>query len=246
MAARNGAVLHLYCCIGEEDVAADAPAAVSAVERTTQWLKRLAQPAEKNGLTTVIQVEWNPDWRERLAAAARASKADVIIKTASRHTGLTRRIRRRSDWMLLRSADCPVLLIDPTRPMQPKTVLAAVKVRPDSEEYTILNEKVLLIARRIALAIEGELHAVTVYKGEEMYFDRQRFADRCGLPRNRVHSTDGAPHTAIAEIAGKIGADIIVIGRANRAGPELKSIIGDTADKIIDEVNLDLVVVPPL
>jgi universal stress protein E len=244
IAARSGAVLHLYCCVGEEGVAVDSPAAVFAVERAVGWLKRLTREAGEYELKTEIQVEWNPNWRERIADAARECDADMIVKTVSRHSGLARQLKTTADWTLLRKAHCPVLLIDPARPPQPRKVLAAVKLHPDSEEYSVLNEQVVTMSHRIAGALDAELDAVTVYKGDDMYFDRQKFAKTCGLPRNRVHSVEGTPHRGIAQVAQEIEADILVIGRANRNLKEGGSIIGDTAQRIIDEVDTDLVVIP--
>jgi len=244
IAARNGAVLHLFCCLGEEGVGAEEPAAKFAIERARRWLERLTQEAGEYDIRTELEVEWNPDWRERIAEAARDCNADMIIKTVSRHSGLTRQLKTTADWTLLRHTHCPVLLIDPARPPQPKRVLAAVKLNPDSEQYSILNSQVMETARRVAAALEAELDAVTVYKGDQMYFDRQKFADSCGLPRNRVHTVEGAPHKGIAAATRDLDADILVIGVANRHVKGSGRIIGDTAQRIIDAVNTDIVVIP--
>ena len=244
VAARNGAILHLYLCIGDESVAADSQAAKFAVERARRWLERLTAEAGDYELTTEIEVEWDPNWRARIAAAAKACGADLIIKTVSRHSGLARHLKVTADWELLRHAQCPVLLIDPARPPAPSKVLAAVKLNPDSEEYSVLNEQVLALSHRIAGALDGELDAVTVYKGDQMYFDRQKFATNCGLERNRVHTFEGAPHKGIAAAVRELGSDILVIGSANHHLKGSGPIIGDTAQRIIDAVDTDLVVVP--
>lgn len=244
VAARNGAILHLYCCLGEEGIAADEPMAQFAVERATRWLERLTAEVSESKLETEIEVEWDPKWRERIAGAAQACGADMIIKTVSRHSGLTRQLKTTSDWALLKNARCPVLLIDPSRSPQPKKVLAAVKLNPDSETYSVLNEQVLSMSHRIASALDADLDAVTVYKGDQMYFDRQKFADSCNLPRNRVHAVEWAPHKGIAAMARDLGSDILVIGRASHNVKESGMVIGDTAQRIIDAVDTDLVVIP--
>jgi nucleotide-binding universal stress UspA family protein len=244
IASRNGSVLHLYCCIGEEDVPADHPTAKFAVERAVRWLERLTTEAKGYELKTEIEVEWNPNWRERIAEASRDADADLIVKTVSRHRGLARQLKTTADWTLLQKANRPVLLIDPMRPPQPKKVIAAVKLNPDSEQYQLLNEQVMSTSHRIAAALGAELHAVTVYKGDQIHFDRQRFADSCGLQRNRVHAYEGTPHREIAEAARELGGDILVIGRASRHLGGSGSIIGATAERIIDAVDTDLVVIP--
>jgi len=246
IASRNGAILHLYCCLGEKGIAADDPAARFAVQRAERWLKRLTEEASQYDLKTEIEVEWHPNWRERIAEAARAAKADMIVKTVSRHTGFARQLRQTGDWTVLRNAHCPVLLIDPDRPPQPKRVLAAVKLNPDSEAYSVLNQQVVGLSHRLAEALDAELDAVTVYKGkgEDMFFDRQKFADSCGLPRNRVHAVEGSAHRGIAEVARELSTDVLVIGRASRNEKDGRAIVGDTAERIIDAVDTDLIVIP--
>jgi len=244
IASQDGAVLHLYCCLGEEGITADEPVAQFAVERAMRWLERLTMAARKDNLKLEIEVEWAPNWRERIVEAAEACGADMVIKTVSRHSGLTRKLKATSDWTLLQKASCPVLLIDPSRPPQPKRVLAAVKLNPDSETYSVLNEQVLSLSHRIAGALDAELDAVTVYKGDQMYFDRQKFADRCGLPRNRVHAVEASPHKGIAATARELESDVVVIGRASHDAKDRATVIGDTAQRIIDAVDTDLVVIP--
>ena len=244
IASRSGAVLHLFCCLGEEGIAADEPAARFAVERTSRWLERLTSEAGEYDLTTEIEVAWDPNWRERIAEAAAECAADMIIKTVSRHRGLARQLRATGDWAVIRNANCPVLLIDPARPPQPAKVLAAVKLNPKDEEYLELNDRVVAMSHRIAEGLDAELEVVTVFKGDQMYFDRQKFADRCNLPRNRVHTFEGAPHKGIAEAARNLGADILVIGSASRNVKGGGTIIGDTAERIIDAVDTDIVVIP--
>lgn len=244
VAARNGAILHVFCCFGEEGMGADEPAARLAIERMLHWLERIVQKSRADGIQTEIQVEWNSDWRERIAVAARECGADMIVKTVSRHLGFARQLKATSDWTLLRQANCPVLLIDPSRPPRPKRILAAVKLNPDGEEYVVLNKQVVELAHRIAGALDAELDAVTAYKGDEIYFDRQRLADSCRLPRNRVHAVEGAPHRAIADVAEALDADVLVIGCASRSGRDGGSIFGDTAQRIIDAVDMDFVVIP--
>lgn len=236
VAARNGATLHVYCCLFDADVDRNEEAAAGLMEETRAWLGRVTAASQGRGFDVVVNVDWAADWRERIPVAARECGADLIVKTASRHSQMRRRLMQTSDWTLLRNASCPTLLVDPGRQVQPKNVLAAVKLKPGDETHSILNDKVIGMAHRIADVLDADLHAVTVYKGDDVYFDRQRFADSCGLPRNRVHATDGAAPRGIAEVARSIPAEVLIIGCA--AGK------GDTAQRVIDEVDSDVIVIP--
>ena len=244
VAARNGAAMHLYCCIWDADGARDEAAAKRTIDRTRAWIERIAESSRGHGIAVSTEVEWAPDWREAIVAASRAAAADLVVKTASKHSSVRRQLTKTSDWELLRNASCPTLLVDPGVNTNTGTVLAAVKLKPGSETHTVLNRQVVELAHRIAGVLEADLHAVTVYKGDDIFFDRQAFADSCQLPRNRVHAVEGSPVGGIAEVVKKINAGVLIIGCAAKQAPERGIIIGDTAQRVIDEERADMIVVP--
>lgn len=243
VAKRNNAKLHMYCCIWDADLEKNADDSKALVERTSAWLERLAESL-RGQISVTVRVDWAPDWRERIATVAREFDADLIVKTAARHSQFRRQLTRTSDWTLLRNAGCPTLLVEPTQAANTSIVLAAVKLNPEDQAHSVLNERVVSMSHRIARVLDAELHAVTAYKGEGIYFDRQRFADACGLPRNRVHAVEGAPERAIAEVASEIDAGVLIVGCAANQVPERGVIIGDTAQRLIDEVSVDVIVIP--
>lgn len=245
IAERNDASLHLYCCTHDSHLAFDHQAKQMTVDKTGAWLERISDVAKDKRIPVTIQVEWEADWRRKIVDAALASEADLIVKTSAKHSQLARHLMKTSDWTLLRNAVSPTLLVNPNQPADNPVVLAAVKLKPNDEVHFTLNERVINMSHSIASALEAELHAVTVYKGEELYFDRQHFADRCGLPRNRVHAVEGAAHRGVAEVAKEIGAGVLIVGCASGESRERGGLVADTAQRVIDEVNADVVVVPP-
>jgi nucleotide-binding universal stress UspA family protein len=242
VAQRNQSDLHLYCCVWDTHLAFQRESQVAVVESTREWIERLAERPRRAGRKVVVAVEANPEWRDAIAAAAGASGCDLIVKTTSLHGPVTRRLLKTADWMLIQRCTMPILLANPLRPANTRTVLAAVKLKPGDDAHMTLNERVVELSQRIAGALEAELHAVTVYRGDEIYFDRQQFADSCKLPRNRVHAVEGTAHHGIAEIARRIDAGVVIVGCADRA---LETRSGETARLVIDEVpGVDIVVLP--
>ncbi len=241
IAARNHASLLLYCCVYDTHLAFRRESQEAAVEQMVHWVDRLAERPRRNGLGVEVQIESHPDWRDAMVSAATSAGCDLIVKNLAPHGALVRRLAKTSDWALLNAARCPVLLVSPLQPSNTSTALVAVKQKPDNEVHERLNRGVVALAHRIAGALESDLHAVTVYKGDDIYFDRQRFADSCRLPRNRVHAAEGSATRGIAEVAEKLNAGVIVIGSANSVfGPSR----ADTAQRVIDEVRADVIVLP--
>ncbi len=241
IAQGNGAELELYCAVDPEN-AADAEAQARLIQRTHEWIERVVETSRAAGRKIFIRVEADRDWRAAIARAASTSGADLVIKTASPRGPLRRRLMQTGDWTLLRNCSLPILLASPTQIGTPNTVLAAVKVNPENDTYVELNRRVMALGHRISGLLEAELHAVTVYRGEGIYFDRQKFADECGLPRNRVHAVEGSSYEGIAQVAAQLGAGAVIVGSAPR--PSRGSVLGATAERVIDEVPGDVLVVP--
>ncbi|MGI9258937.1 MAG: hypothetical protein ACR2QQ_08880 [Gammaproteobacteria bacterium] len=237
IASNNNAELTLYCCIFDEAFADDASEQQTEIELTREWLERLAGPPRDKGIAVEIRVEWNADWRGAVLAATQEEGSGLVIKLASRHSAMGRRLKRTSDLLLVQECACPVLLVGGNRVWDNRRLLAAVKLKPEDEIHERLNEQLLDLSHSIASQADLNLYAVTAYKGEDMYFDRQKFADMCRLPRDRVFSSDGSPERVIADVADDIKADMIVIG--NPGDGER-----NTAVLLIDQVDTDVLFLP--
>jgi nucleotide-binding universal stress UspA family protein len=236
IARLNGAKLLAYCCIFDAAANASAKTREASQQTTRSWLERLVAAPRSEGLTVDIRLEWNENWRHALVDAASGSNCDLIVKASSKHSAVGRMLAATSDWMLLRRAAAPTLLVsDAPLPESDRKLLAAVKLKPEDPLHEQLNERIVEMGHYIADAAQFELHAVTAYKGKDVYYDRQRFADSCRLPRNRVHSVEGAPQFAIAEAARDVGADTIIIGDPADS---------ETAQRLIDHVDADVLVLP--
>ncbi len=244
----RAAALHVYCCIDEKTISVgDGEDREQVLAETREladaWVQRIVERSRAQGrLAVETEVEISADWRAAIVAAVGRQNCVLAIRGMSQHTRLMRLFKDRSDWKLLRDSSCPVYLVkaSPNRPV--RKVLAAIKHRTEKQVYTEANDMILETARGIASGLGAELHVVTAYKDISNYPDRQKFADRCKLPRNRVQAVMGSPNDAIATAAREIDADLIVIARVGKAGG--KRDIGHTAETIIDALNANLLVLP--
>jgi universal stress protein E len=237
IARLNRAQILLYCCIpGEPSSDPETPANLE-VSATRDWLERLAEGARSRDVDMRVEVECSTSWRQSIVEAAAHSDCDLIIKTASHHSLVGRLFSATADWMLLRASTSPVLLVSRTgqQATSHRRLLAAIKLKPEDPDHEEMNERIVDLAHYIATVAGFEMHAVTAYRGEEVFYDRQAFADRCRLPRNQVHAAEGAPQHGIAAVAAEIGADTIVIGNPGDS---------ETARRLIDQVDADVLVLP--
>ena len=239
-------VLHLYACIAEEAVRRppgmnEETARAEELSRIENWVERLAERGRVSGFKVVTEVEIQPNWREAISAAVARQPCRLAIKNMTEQSRLTRWVRDTSDWRLLRDAPCPLLLVKSYARRHIKTVLVAIKHKTDTKIHEAANERLLEMGRSTAQSLGAELYVLTAYKEDE-YPDRQRFADYCGLPRNRVRAAAGKPEDVIASVAEELHADLLVIARVGKPGSRKK--VGRTAEKVIDSLYCNMLVLP--
>lgn len=237
------ATLHVYCCINPASVAV-VPGENGPEEtrkRTRAWLERLVVQTRAEGITVVTEVEWNDEWRQAIVAAAARQKSALVVKSMTQHSRMGRLLRETSDWTLIRECECPILLLKTGRPFNIERILVAVKHSPGDDAYEKANDDILSAARRVAADFGASLHAVTCYD-RDMHPDRQHFADRCGLKRNQVSAATGTPERIIAETAVQQSSDLLVIARVAR--PDSPRLVGSTAQKVIDQIDTEVLVLP--
>ena len=238
--------LHLYVCIAENTVRRppdmdEQTARAEEQARIEKWVERMAERGRSLGITVVTEVEIKPNWREAITDAVARQPCNVAIKNMTNQSRLTRLVRETSDWKLLRDTVCPLLLVKSYARRDIRKVLVAIKHRTDSDIYETANDRLLKTGRGIAESLGAELYVMTAYQAED-YPDRQKFADRCGLPRNRVRASIGAPESVIASVAQELQPDLLVIARVGKPGSRKK--VGRTAEKVIDGLYCNILVLP--
>jgi len=238
--------LHLYTCIAE--AAVRKPAGMDAevarkeeLSRMESWVERLAAHSRSLGVDVTTEVEIQPNWRDAIVAAVKRQPVMIAIKNMTDHSRLTRLVRETSDWRLLRDVSCPLFLVKAYARRDIETVLVAIKYEPGTDVYETANDRLLETGRMIANSVDATMHVVTAYQGEN-YPDRQKFADRCGLPRNQVKAASGKPEEVIAASATDLDADLVVIARVGEVGSKGK--VGSTAEKVIDGLYCNILVLP--
>lgn len=237
-------VLHLYEAVYSSIDNADAESLQRVeIARHQAWLETLAAPLRAAGNRVELEVEWTEQWRDAIAPAAERAGVDLVIKAASERSAAGRRILKTSDWALLRHSPCPVYLIKKDTVEGGVNVLAALDIAREDELHSNLNERVLEYCHALTDGVDdNKLFAVNAYASADNFVAPADVASMAGIERTDVHTVDGAPEKVIPEIAEQVEADIVVIGTAARDGIKA-AVIGNTAEKILDSLNTNILTV---
>lgn len=236
------------------------------------FLERLAQPLRAEGLTVATEAVAGSPVGEHILADILRLAPRVVLKSADRHLPLSRTFFSETDWQLIRTCPCPVLMVHREHEMpEEPVVLAAVDPMHEHDKPAALDERILTVAAEFASLTGARLEVVHCYdvtplvtgmsaspmlpaplQTEELAeslreHHRRALEELVGgldIPAERVHLLEGAPRWRLPEFCDEQGADIVVMGAISRSAIE-RVFIGALAEKVLDRLPCDLLIVKP-
>jgi len=233
-----------------------------------QKLDAIAERLRNHGIRTSIAVSWDYPEYEAIIRRALATGADLIVaqRYAGRHTAAA--LMRLTDWELVKLSPLPVLLVKSPRPYRHPSVLAAIDPGHRFDKPIELDKQILRLAGAFKLALRGTLHAVHAYDPVPLVaasdltltpqilgsFERQsRRAAAARFQRTLRTTRIARAHRyliaaraidGITEGARRSRSSIVVMGAVARSGLK-RLVIGNTAERILDHLSCDVLVVKP-
>lgn len=240
-------------------------------QRCLQRLEALAAPLRRTGVAVDVAAEWDHPAHEALIRRARRIRADLIV--AERHAGrhLAPWLLRYADWELLRQSPVPLLLVRTSRQYDSPRILAAIDPAHEFAKTARLDQDILQLGARLATATRGSLHVVHAFVATlagmsaaelqapdasaqivtraaaqaKKRFDKALRSARLGrLAPNRRHLLARPAVDAIRQLVKDVRCDLVVMGAVSRSG--LKRLaIGNTAERLLDDLPCDVLIVKP-
>lgn len=236
--------------------------------RAAARLEVLAKRLEKAGVRVESTVEWDFPPHEAVIRAARRIGADLIV--AERHATKHHLAwaLRFTDFELLRLAPMPVLLVKTQQAYDHPSILAAVDPTHAYSKPLKLDREILNCAAQLTHALRGSLHAVFAYDPlpaaalepglalagvtdaiaiETKALARKALAhvlNGATIPESRRHLVPRHPIDAIEETAAEVACNIVVMGAISRSGLG-RLVLGNTAERVFDQLACDVLVVKP-
>ncbi|SDJ98960.1 universal stress protein [Microbulbifer yueqingensis] len=235
----------LLVFVAVDGEAVDTRAVNDHLFRDEHWFREaIREPIAEAGLECEIQVCWSSDWQGAIIQESKRCNAEMIYLPV--HAKTSRRFTfAESKWQVLKGARCPVVLIRPGAKARRKVVLATVNYQAKTAKQRQLNRQISERARYIAANYDAELHLVNAYLDSMLYPDRgalAKLASKTGVPANRIHVHRGYTSDVVAAVAGEIDADVVVMGTLNQYGATGTLLRGNTAERVIGELDVDVMV----
>lgn len=240
----------------------------AAVRQRKQQLESVAAPLLRDGIKVRIRVRWDYPVHESIVREVLRGKSDLVVAESHRHTRLARIVLSNTDWQLIRVCPVPVLFVKTARPYVRARILAAVDPLHAFAKPAELDAGILAAAAGFARGFSGRLHAVHFYQlatpftsgvlmepvplpvnvtARQLERIRGQFAklvEPYDLPERRRHLRAGNAADGIVSLANRTEAGIVVMGAISRSGLK-RLFVGSTAERVIDRLNCDVLVLKP-
>jgi universal stress protein E len=269
LAKQAGARLELYTCAfdaaiesGRIDAAGvPAPGAREQVlAGHRQQLEALAKPLRDLGLTVTVDVVWDHPLDVAVLKKAAAHDYWLVAKDTHHHNVLQRTLLTQTDWHLIRKCPAPLLLVKDRKLATEPNVMAAVDPVNEHDKPAALDDRIFGFAADLARTVRGHLHIVHAFStplGVELPPDvrdviaqehrdaMKEFLDTHPVLGERSYLYEGLAHECLQQAAKEHEADFVVMGAVARRGLK-RLFIGSTAERVLDRLPCDLVIIKPL
>jgi universal stress protein E len=174
-------------------------------------------------------------------------RPDLVVMQSTRHGSLARVLLSYTDFKLIERCPCPLLLMKTEKAYSEGRILAAVDPMHLRDKTAALDESIVDMAQLLASGVDASLHICHAWSlGDRGEIDLRlrRLAERARVRPDRVHLEWGEPADIVTRCAQSLDADIVVMGAVSRSALE-RMLIGYTAERVLDAVDCDVLIVKP-
>lgn len=243
------------------------PAKLVKLQR--ERLEKLVKPLASTGvaITCVSAMDYPP--ADGIVRQVLKRKPDLLLVHSHRHTKLARILLSNTDWELIRHCPCPLWIAKTAKLESSLSVLAAIDPFHVHAKPAALDNEILDVAGQVVGTAAGRLgvcHAYTVpqqavaavsevvivpatpaearrYKAD-VVAATSRASKQYAVASKDQLVVEGDPALTIPEAAKGWKADVLVMGAVSRRGIK-RLFIGNTAERALDALHCDVLVVKP-
>lgn len=234
-----------------------------------QVLEDLAEPARDQGLNVTTDILDDRPVAEGVLAKALNLNPRYVIKGTHFHSAADRGIMLDTDWQLIRICPFPLWLVKEGTFRDEPVIVAAVDPMHEHDKAATLDQAIVDAARAVGDPTGGDVHLFHTYqrligvgsaanktiKPIKLKIDEidkriqnahrntlDKLANANGFDKDHVHQLPGRTRDILPTFVRSKKVDLVVMGALARWGFK-RSIIGSTAERVLDHLPCDVLVV---
>jgi len=223
------------------------------LEEAETWLETLMQPCRVSDVPYSTEVIWNSKWVEASARAAEKSGCDLMIKSSFHHSKARRFFSKTADYYLMEHCASPILFTDQAQEWKSDRILACLDLESGDPQHARLNGVIMRDARAFSDIVGMDLYIACAYaesidtehlplKAHGGEITREQLGELYNVDPTRMILRQGRVVETLQEICNETDPSIVVMGTLARSGISGK-LIGNTAEKLLDIVDADVLTV---
>ena len=273
VASRTGAAVELLICDHNSaledgfftDRAAQQRARTALLAERLDWLEELAKPLRDKGITATCKVRWGKPLYDEIVAHVTESKPDLVFRNATSHGTLQRLLFNNTSWQLIRRCPAPLWLVRDGNWQGQKATVAVDPVhaadKPAALDHRLIEASLLLEQSGMqidyvhsynplpkTLVLEAELVlAYDDYLASAEQRHKDAFAElfaQYPVKPDQQHLLKGVPEESIPRFVEDNNVDLLIMGAISRGSLE-NALIGNTAERVLENSDCDLLVIKP-
>lgn len=275
LARNTGAALELLVCEFEPaldsgllfDDRQTEQARIALLAHRHARFEELAAPLRAEGLQVRIEVRWGKPLHRMILARVEELKPDLVFKAATHSHGLLRRLLLSNTcWQLLRHCPAPLWLVHHDQ-WQGRRLCAALDPLHSADKPAHLDHQLIATARELAERLQLDAHYLHCYAplprslvfDEELVATYDAYVERgnrqhrlafeqllapYAIPASHRHLEQGYPEELIPRFVRDRQIDLLLMGAVARGHLD-SALIGNTAERVLEAVECDLLVLKP-
>jgi universal stress protein E len=241
------------------------------LERHVKRLEKLAEPLRADGLDVSVDATWDRPLHEGILRKIEQASPGLTLKDTHYHSAIRRSVFSNTDWEIIRACKSNLWLVKSHDDPAVANLLAAVDPLHERDKPAKLDHKILSTAERIRESIGGKLSIVHAFDPAPVYAvstDAMSFPitepiqetvselrsqhqaamddliEKHGIAAENAYLIDGETREVLIGCIDETNADVVVIGAVAR-GALKRLALGSTAERVLDFVPCDLLIVKP-
>lgn len=220
-------------------------------------MEKLADPLREQGLTVSVSTAWGNPPYEEVVKRVEETKPSLVIKSTRHHNKLARVMLSNEDWELIRYCSAPLLLVKSHLWESSPVFIASVDPDHANDKPAALDNKIISTAQSLASISSGDVqlfHSAWLPPLSGVYSvepNEEEETKKLGELAKKNSISESATHWsakdvlhALPEKVDEFNASAVIMGAVSRSRLD-RVLIGNTAEKILDRLECDVLVVKP-
>lgn len=220
-------------------------------------LDEIAATLREDKLEVATFAAWGHPIHKSLNEHMKQPETTLVLKSTRHHNKIARLFLSNEDWELIRHCAAPLLLVKGQSWSKAPVFVTAIDPNHANDKPAALDHKLVNWSAHLAKGSGGSVHlfhsdSVPPFMGvyslivneEERSARLAEFGEKAGIEESRCHWTDTPIEVSLPKLLDKLDASVVVMGAISRSGID-RFLIGSTAERLLDLIERDVLIVKP-